>query len=463
MKKVLSYNDFWLATLGFSIVRIVFYWVGIRMDFHYLYHSIQFAELSLLKENLGETLFYMHGQPPLFNLYIGSVLKVFPHHFELFFQTNFIFMGWLQVILLLLILRQLAIGRTIRLIIVGFYLLLPAAILFENWFFYTYPIVTLFLLSLYSLMCFIEKRILLRGGFFFTTLAIIALTRSMFHLIWLIALFSILIFYRKKLAIPLSKLTLSFALPFCLVFAWYLKNMLLFGTFTASSWGGYNLSRMTTQRDDTVSFKKIKQKAIAESDTTLYPNIALLHRIKKEGGEHNWFHIQYIAIFEKMGKESIVLIKANPMDYLKKVMIAHSIYLKPSNKYLKLFSPNNYNRMKPYLDVFNIGVTANHIEAFPSTHPMRLIQCLPVALLYLLVLYGLWHYRHDFKFLSVKMQCVILFILFNTLYIAVIGNFLESGENMRFRFQATPICLILMAIIINHIVVKKNKSSTIVQ
>lgn len=459
MKKVLSYNDFWLATLAFSIVRIVFYCVGIRMDFHYLYHSIQFAELSLLKENLGETLFYMHGQPPLFNLYIGSVLKVFPHHFELFFQANFIFMGWLQVILLVSILHQLDIRRTIIGIILGFYILLPAAILFENWFFYTYPIVTLFLLSLYSLICFIEKETLLRGGFFFSTLAIIALTRSMFHLVWLIMLFSIFIFYRKKLAIPLPKLALSFVLPFCFVFAWYLKNMLLFGTFTASSWGGYNLSRMTIQREDTTSFNNIKQQAIAESDTTLYPNIALLHRLTKDGNQNNWFHIQYIFIFKKMSKESIILIKANPMDYLKKVTIAHTISLKPSNKYLKLFSPNNYNRMKPYLNVFNIGVTANQIEAFPSTHPMRLIQCVPVALLYLLVLYSLWHYRLDFKFLSLKMQSVLLFILFNTLYIAVIGNFLESGENMRFRFQATPIGLILIAIIINHFFVKKTTST----
>jgi hypothetical protein len=47
---------------------------------------------------------------------------------------------------------------------------------------------------------------------------------------------------------------------------------------------------------------------------------------------------------------------------------------------------------------------------------------------------------------SRKQRLLILYLCFNVGYVAVVGNFLESGENNRFRFATDPLSLVLFGL-----------------
>ncbi|MCA9443189.1 MAG: hypothetical protein KC964_20485, partial [Candidatus Omnitrophica bacterium] len=49
-----------------------------------------------------------------------------------------------------------------------------------------------------------------------------------------------------------------------------------------------------------------------------------------------------------------------------------------------------------------------------------------------------------------KNALVIAFIIFNIVYLMLIGNIFEYGENNRFRFMSDPLVLILSSIALNN-------------
>jgi hypothetical protein len=53
-----------------------------EFDSRKLVDAKQIADLQLLRHHLAESLWWMHGQPPLYNLYIGVVVKCSPDTFE---------------------------------------------------------------------------------------------------------------------------------------------------------------------------------------------------------------------------------------------------------------------------------------------------------------------------------------------------------------------------------------------
>lgn len=71
----------------FLVSRLLYYWAGIRFDARPLTSFFQILDLELLRHRLLETIFYLHVQPPAFNLLIGVLLKIFPiltrQHFTL--------------------------------------------------------------------------------------------------------------------------------------------------------------------------------------------------------------------------------------------------------------------------------------------------------------------------------------------------------------------------------------------
>jgi len=116
-----------------------------------------------------------------------------------------------------------------------FYLLSPATIEFENELFYTPFVSILLLLSLFFLLRFKEKKSWANCIFIFFPLTILCYSRSIYHITWLtIITFTILYHYRKKLGFV--KLASCGLASIILVFALYLKNYLVFDSFSSSSW-----------------------------------------------------------------------------------------------------------------------------------------------------------------------------------------------------------------------------------
>ncbi len=191
-----SFNRALVVLVGFIVSRLFFWGMGIQMDDSPgLGKMFQLLDLNLLESNLGESVLYLHCQPPLFNFFIGMVIKCFPEHPFIVFQALYFCWGIILHLALYYLFIQLGFSQWISVLAVYFFMLCPSTILFESWLFYTYPVAGLLCLSAYLFYRFHTHQNVWWGMSFFFSMAAICLTRSIFHVGWLVFITFILIVY----------------------------------------------------------------------------------------------------------------------------------------------------------------------------------------------------------------------------------------------------------------------------
>ncbi|MCX6784713.1 MAG: hypothetical protein NTV81_02110 [Candidatus Komeilibacteria bacterium] len=241
----------------FILSRLLLAGLGVSFNLEYLEKGWQFIDPALLKNQLWSSLWYLHSQPPLFNLFSGLVLQLFPVHFSLVFHWFFVMAGLALTVFLFLIMRKLKINWWLAVVITLLFVLSPTIILFENFFFYDYLVLVILLISVFFLQQYLEKN---KSGYLFTfflILSLLTLLRSLFHLVWFLVIFLVLLyFYRRNW----KKVILASLIPFLLIIGWYGKNLYLFGNFGASSWMGMGLYKttmfLTTEAERQTLFKE---------------------------------------------------------------------------------------------------------------------------------------------------------------------------------------------------------------
>jgi len=82
-------NPLFLIGLIFLLSRVLYFLAGVCMELEPLQYYNQFIDPLLLKNDLWRSLFYLKEQPPLFNLFLGIGLKLFPQSAGLFYQVTF--------------------------------------------------------------------------------------------------------------------------------------------------------------------------------------------------------------------------------------------------------------------------------------------------------------------------------------------------------------------------------------
>ena len=194
--------------------RVIYYFI-LRVFFNSkpLLFAFQYLDPTLLKNDLLQSLFYMHSQPPLFNMFLGIGLKLFSDDPGIFYHYSFLFLGLIFSLSLYLLLIRLNISKGGSFILTVIFIVNPAFILYENLLFYTHPIMVLLLLSAFLLNFYLKNRSLLPLFLFFTVLAIVCLTQSFFHIAWFAAIVLIILLFKKNeikrvifaASIPLAK------------------------------------------------------------------------------------------------------------------------------------------------------------------------------------------------------------------------------------------------------------------
>src|ERR1700733_4435082 len=82
-----------LLAMAFAVSRLGYYLLGVRFDARPVLHYFQFIDPELLKHRLLESLFYLHIQPPGWNLYVGAVLEFFPTSYPAVFEVIYLLLG----------------------------------------------------------------------------------------------------------------------------------------------------------------------------------------------------------------------------------------------------------------------------------------------------------------------------------------------------------------------------------
>jgi hypothetical protein len=438
----------------FAASRAVLYALfPFRIDF--LPWLNQLLDVDLLKYELWTSLWQWHATPPLYNLYVGLLLKTFPEWLLPFvFQALHFGLGLGMVVMVYAILMHLKVGT--RLAFVGGLTVIAHPILFrfEIIPFYTYPLAFLITLSVFALVRFLEsgKRTWLIA--FLLVPLIILLTRNFFHIIvYFLPIatgFCYLVYKTKK---PLFKTAVIISLIFFIIgLAPSVKNQVEYGIFSSSTWQGMQLFSMTRfvpkDKIDVLINEGVVTPLVLVprfQNPDLYydyyhelvrsGNPALNALFKSEGdGEYgnfnNWI---YVRTAQEYGKNTLVIMSRYPQYFAERFV--NSVYI--------FFGFANYR----YFDetekwmVFD-GSTLH--KAYQAAKYFVLPALL--AVLFFFILWRLWKDRKNL---------VSLFILFNLMYVFGVANVVELGENDTARVPIDP--LIIISAVYTIALVRRNR------
>jgi hypothetical protein len=393
----------------------------------FIHRMWQTIDVHLLREHFAESIFFMHTQPPLYNILVGAVVKTFPEQYYFIFQVLNMSLTWATAILIYYTLCRLGVNKVMNLLVGIFFMISPAVILYEN--LNSYTIFTVFLISLltYFLTCYLTESTLgSLSGVSSTALALV-LTRSSFHLIWF-AVLLILIWRRRD-----RRTMIISIVCFCIATGWYLKNFYLYGSFNASSWLGMSLARVVptfTQIGKIGPFKALTEYDSSGLAQNPYPNVALLTQAKKLGtGYTNFNHYRYVSISSQFQKEVFASIATHPGPYLWGVGQSFVIYFNPATH--APFVNKNYVKLGAYSRWLSLNFAD---PGFYTRGSYSITGALPAFLLYISVL-GLIVVNWRSGFFNHREKRLVVILLFILAYGMLVGNLIESGENNRFRFE----------------------------
>ena len=444
--------------------RVIYYFI-LRVFFNSkpLLFAFQYLDPTLLKNDLLQSLFYMHSQPPLFNMFLGIGLKLFSDDPGIFYHYSFLFLGLIFSLSLYLLLIRLNISKGGSFILTVIFIVNPAFILYENLLFYTHPIMVLLLLSAFLLNFYLKNRSLLPLFLFFTVLAIVCLTQSFFHIAWFAAIVLIILLFKKN---EIKRVIFAASIPFLIVLSVYLKNYFVFNEFTSSTWFGMNFSKITTfqvpqhTRDSLFKagstsylstltyFPDIKKPSLNIAIDTTSIGIPALDEIKKSSDRTNYNNINYIRISETSLKDALTILKKIPNAYLNGLQKAISIYFMPPDNYSLLGATKK--KILLWADVFDEIVYG--CIGRDQKEALFLIILFP-----LLILYGIYYLIKEHSDPAVKVT--VAYILFIIFYVTIVGILFDVGENNRFRYVIDPYLFVLAGFSINNLWHKIMKSN----
>ena len=330
---------------AFAASRAAAYAAGVRFDASPLTWYWQYIDPQLLKDRLVESLYYLHIQPPLFNLLLGVNLKLFPSSFSAAMHIEYLALGLTATIALYLLLRQFGLSALVSAVLASLSCVAPATLLYENWLFYEYPTMTLLLLAAVALHRFLARDSVAAGVGFFAAAAAAIYTRTVFQLVWLLPIiWALSLAKRPRLVLKCC------AVPVVFIVLLYAKNAMLFGAPLTSSWFGLHFTRPTlsqldrTTREELVTSGKLHPISLVDpfSHVDSYAKfvplaeptgIPVLDRATKVAGGQNFNAKSYIQIARAYLTEAFLVIRYRPDTYFRSVREAIISFMSPSTDY----------------------------------------------------------------------------------------------------------------------------------
>jgi hypothetical protein len=445
-----------VLAIAFFASRFLYFDIGVRFDSTLLFSGIQFLDVNLLQHRLIESIFYLHCQPPLFNLLLGVMLKAFPGSTDTAFHVLFMGFGLILVLSMYGVSRMIGVPAFLALAITILYLASPTTVLYENLLLYTYPTASLLCLSALLLAMWVRTGRRTVGVAFFSTLSAVILTRSVFQIPWFVAAGLIVAASGRTERRSVVGLAL---VPFLIVCSWQAKNYVQFGSVATSTWLGLNMTRNTVERlsPDRVTemmragrvsalaavpaLSEFEAYGVGDPQPTGIP--ALDQKVKERpsvGSNYNF--VGYIQVSTLRLQDALTVIAAYPAQFAENVLDAVAIWLRPAFEALRM--TRNAEALE-FLDPVLVTQGAEGVGRWLSRGLVGL--CYIVALLY-----GAAVTVHLLRDSDIS-PCwpVMAFMWLTVLYAAIVVNLTEIWENNRIRFMTDPYVWIMVAAALTHI------------
>lgn len=464
-----------LAGLGavFLVSRLAYFALGVRFNDYPLGVYWQYLPVRLLRTRLAESLFHLHSQPPLFNLYLGAVLKAGGERPGPLFHGLSAAIGLGVLLGCFALMRRLGVSRLKAAVLSVAFTTSPAFVAYENWLFYSLPMAFVLLVSALLLERFARDGSIAWGSGFFCALLVAGASRSLFHWTWYAAVAAGLACFAPRLRKPAL---LAAALPFGLLLALYGKNAVLFGHFGVSSWMGMNLARMTVgelpqeRRAELVASGALSpvSRSVPFSDPEAYPpelfvvpprhaSVPALSQLEKGRNATNFNHFGYLKISELYLSDALRLMRDEPELYAGAVAGAWEIYFRSPSS-LKFLGVDNRRTLATLFDLYDYAFLVRvpwvgfprgeRGEAdFEGAFYLGLLLGLPAVFAFgVAAALG----RADVR-LTTGQRLVVAYLCFVIAWVAAVGNLVELGENNRFRFETDPLSLVLLGVALQRV------------
>ncbi len=462
----------------FAVSRVLYFLAGVRFEAaRPLADFFQILDPVLLRDRLLETTWYMHTQPPAFNFFIGLVLKATPSigAASVVFAICWLVLGVLLSILLYQLQRELSVYPMVAMLTTAWFIVSPGLELFENLLIYEYPLLVMLTAAAWVLSRFVRSGRIAYAATFFAILVLLAFTRSLFHLLWVLVVVAGCLWVSP--AISRSKTVWALAsITVALVLGLFLKNYFLYGQFTSSTWLAVNLCTLSThQLPDDLRQQLIRDGVISgasavDAPASLSYYAKYFHPVPKTGvpildqdvdstGRDNFNNLDYFQVYKYTAQDAKVVLKRYPQCLLKSMAIAWFTYFFPTGD----FPDFRVNRPKIFGwdRAFNVVFFGQWRDA-TDRKGLRREGIGPGMILYmgtylvialpLLFGYGCWRLWRAWKtkprdraFLA-----ALGFMLFNILFVTGVTNTLSSFENNRYRFPLDGYFVALLGMAISQ-------------
>ncbi len=411
----------------------------------------QTLPMEALRFNLVESIWNLHSQPPLFNLYGAFFGRLFyPDHLQYMHYSNMV-LGSLLSGMMWFIALEFTGSRPLAFVTALALALNPALFLYEAYPLYTLLTAFLVVLTVFCLVLFSSGK---RWGYlcaFIASLNLLLLTRSLYHVVVLLA--GILIacvlarqYWRRVLvgSIIISLLSIG----------WYGKNHLKFGFFGSSSWSGLGLWKIAVLNYSDGEIERLVDEGIVEPIVAdLYP-FSKPSRFAEYGFDQtsdvdvlsrdDFNNINVVAVSRMYRESALRLIAHDPVHYLQNICGAYRTFSCPSSSYKYL--SRNADKIHIHAAISSLIVSGHwlttRLSRWLGNDPFCSLEYF--YLLASLLAYAVSSVRRCGRSLRewinyTRTSAVTLFSAFLIAYTTIVGCALEYGENVRFKFLIEPL------------------------
>ena len=241
------------ATVVWFAVYVLLVVTGLEFDASYLNFGWQLVPWDVLSSDPFRSVWFLHVQPPGWNLFLGVPAWLSPVSDRVTVQLLMLGVGLVVVALAATLARELGLGRRVSVVVALVATLHPEVLkgVFEP----NYELgvaalllgVALAIVRLESAPSFGRRFVALS-----IVLTVLVMTRSLYHPVLLVVILVVLGLWGRR-RLDRRSLIVAVLVPLVLVGGWTLKNQTLFGQANLSSWFGMNLQRAVIpvlDRDD---------------------------------------------------------------------------------------------------------------------------------------------------------------------------------------------------------------------
>lgn len=466
---------FGLPALLFLISHAIAKTVGFRMVIPWSY--FQLLERGELAAHPWTSLYLLHCQPPFLNALLAAILRVSSltsTRPDFYAECLFVLLGIATTILFSDSIQRLTKSKSTGIVAAVWLIAGPAFHVFGHLYFYPFILLFLFTWLLHTVIRLQNEtsaptRLLLEAT---VILGLIVNTRALFHPIWALACFGMIAWrcvHRGRSAsdpsagiafrswMPAIPATVLLAV---LLMVWPLKNYLLFGQFTFSSWTGYNLAHGIGIEGNYFRSKDPIHRACAQIDrfkkAHLLKSYAVLDQRKKPDGEDNWNHYLFLTINPDLKARALAWYRSNPKQWLGNALAnylrwSRAPFTDPYTGVTLGTRANPCYRM--YADTVRAAVYLD-FAASPGPGDLTAAKApmpLPVFGLILfpaLLIASLAQAVHALRRSNGKDAFTISFMLFCLLWVLIVPCLTDGHEGNRMRFCLNPYLIALSVLVI---------------